>query len=140
MTTPAAADDRKWVLGGGGCIIAGLILSLITENCTWFAVGATTGAAIVGGRLYYRSQAQPAGPIGYRVAERSATATGMPEFLGAPPIDPMDTRPANSPRMLRREEVEGYPMRYRIPECDAFALPMDPRGYSGLVDDIRRVW
>lgn len=152
-------EDRKWIMAGSGCVAAGLIVALITKSWSWFAVGATTGATVVGGRFYYKYTdskkeeevvVENASERG-QVAEKSASSTGMPiptprqtayptDMLGAPLIDSMDTSPANKPRMLSRSEVAGYPMRHRIPECDMFALPMDPRGYSGLVDEIRRVW
>ncbi len=141
------SDDRKWVISGGGCVVAGLVISLITKSWTWFAVGATTGAAVVGGRLYYKSteveeEAEEEVVVPPAVVATSARgATTYPrDMLGAPLIDPKDTSPANKPRMLSRSEVSGYPMRHRIPECDMFALPMDPRGYSGLADEIKRVW
>lgn len=138
-------DDRKWIIGGGGCAAAGLVISLATGSWTWFAVGATTGAALVGARLYYKAT-EPEDkkePAVVATAAAPGKARSLPyaaDMLGAPPVDPRDTRPANSPRMLSRGEVVGYPMRHRVPECDAFALPMDPRGYSGLVDEVRRVW
>jgi hypothetical protein len=79
------------------------------------------------------------------VAEKSETSRGSLRskhaayscnLLGAPAIDPDDNRPAQKPRLLRRPEVAGYPMRYRIPECDVQRLPMDPMGYEGLKDEI----
>lgn len=132
-------EDRKWVIGGGGCVVAGLIVTLITKSWTWFAVGATTGAAVVGSRLYFKHTETPDAEVDPPVAQRIASAYPK-DMLGAPLINPEDTSPANKPRMLSRSEVAGFPMRHRIPECDMFALPMDPRGQSGLMDDVRRAW
>lgn len=142
-------DDRKWVVGGSGCVVAGLIVSLITEKWSWFAVGAVTGASVVGARLYYKtnenahtcpSTTTVASEV-HRAQQPPRSPAGYPaDILGAPLINTLDTSPANKPRLLSRAEVRGYPMRHRVPECDMQALPMDPRGYSGLKDEIKRVW
>ena len=143
------SDDRKWVIGGSACIVAGLVVSLVTESWTWFAAGAVTGASVVGARLYYKTN--PAGDKTVVTAAASSEVhrTSQPprspaaypmNVLGAPLIDSKNTRPANQPRLLSRAEVRGFPMRHRVPECDMQSLPMDPRGYSGLKDEIKRVW
>jgi hypothetical protein len=142
-------DDRKWVVGGSGCVVAGLVATLVTKSWTWFAVGAVTGASVVGTRLYYKMNPETATGSStttitsevHRAAQPPRSPAAYPaDILGAPIINPQDTSPANKPRLLSRAEVRGFPMRHRVPECDAQALPMDPRGYSGLKDDIKRVW
>jgi hypothetical protein len=125
--------DKMYALTGGGCILFGTMLTLLTNNSAWFAVGSIAGAVIVGIGLFNDDDAQPQMPI----IQRNFM---FEDRLGAPPIDIYDTRRAGEHRLLYQSETEGFPMRYRIPECTAYSLPIDPRGAEGIKDDIRRVW
>ena len=122
-------DERMWVKSGAGCAAAGLVVSVLTKNWSWFAVGATTGAVIVGLRLYSKSatcgcggdckmqtadkyRPRAAGSNRYRM-EKKESPCDFQEQLGAPMLDPMDNGPANKPRKLKKSEVCGYPVKQR---------------------------
>lgn len=124
--------NKEWLIAGSGCVVAGLIMTLITKRQTWFCVGALTGAAVVGYRIYDSQQKA----LTTERPERQylkKLLKDRPKFdtLGAPemvsPVDLTPSEAAGLPQPVTEAETEGFPMPFRIPNAEVYIDTMDPR-------------
>ena len=131
-------EDSKWMGAGAGCALAGLALSAVSGKWHWFAVGACTGAALVGYRLYEKGSR-----IQQSLVQRSVATENFYGQIGAPYLSPqanVQAADSTGPALLASaaDVVGRYPMRNRIPECNAAFYPEETTGPRGFLWDQQR--
>jgi len=137
--------DREWIIAGTSCIVVGGLMSLLTGRGNWFAVGGLLGAGIVGYRYCEKMSKKDKRPPELYM---QTLFEEKPYFdrIGAPEIPAVDVPNVGEPEEQTRRGLVGYPVPYRVPDCEVNIDSMDDNirphfvGPLGPANDPVRYW
>lgn len=134
-------DDKTYVYIGGGCLAVGTLMAVASKNAWWFALGAASGAGVIGYRIVSKKkndgevnvQDRPTPPAPASTFSRSRSGfvhpdTGNDSSVGAPFNPPVDTgAPRGTGDLMKRPGYGEYPLMHRVPESQFWTDETDDR-------------